>query len=113
MGFFRSAVVSVLMLGAACGEQFKIPEVEAVVGEILSKADNYVHYKSNMSETRGLPSMKKRTSSYWYENIDHQGISAFGPSGYVVYRNVMDYGATGIFTCSALMRYTYQFNVFR
>ncbi|KAJ5128084.1 exo-beta-1-3-glucanase [Penicillium atrosanguineum] len=35
------------------------------------------------------------SSNYWYENIDHQGISAFGPSGYTVYRNVKDYGATG------------------
>lgn len=104
MGFFRSALVSALMLGAAYGEHFKIPEIEAVVGEILSKADDYVHYKSNMSETRGLSSMTKRTSSYWYENIAHQGISAFGPSGYVVYRNVMSYGAKGIFICVALMR---------
>ena len=36
------------------------------------------------------------SSNYWYENIEHQGISAFGPSGYTVYRNVKDYGATGI-----------------
>ncbi|KAJ5889305.1 exo-beta-1-3-glucanase [Penicillium tannophilum] len=35
------------------------------------------------------------SSNYWYENIEHQGISAFGPSGYKVYRNVKDYGATG------------------
>jgi glucan 1,3-beta-glucosidase len=107
MGFFRSAVVSALMLGAACGEHFKIPEIEAVVGEILSKADDYVRYHPNVSTTRDLSSMKKRSSTYWYENIQHQGISAFGPSGYVVYRNVMDYGATGILTSSTLTRYKY------
>ena len=107
MGFFRSAVVSALMLGVACGEHFKIAEIEAVVGEVLSKADSYVHYHSNVSVARDLSSMTKRTSNYWYEYIDHQGISAFGPSGYVVYRNVMDYGATGILTRSALKRYTY------
>ncbi|PMD62903.1 glycoside hydrolase family 55 protein [Hyaloscypha bicolor E] len=33
--------------------------------------------------------------SYWYENIAHQGISAFGPSGYQVYRNVKDFSAKG------------------
>jgi glucan 1,3-beta-glucosidase len=96
MGFFRSAVVSALMLGAVYAEHFKIPEIEAVVGDILSKADSYVHYKSNVSEARDLSSMTKRASSYWYENIAHQGISAFGPGGYVVYRNVKDYGAKGM-----------------
>ena len=34
-------------------------------------------------------------TTYWYEGIKHQGISPFGASGYVVYRNVKDYGATG------------------
>lgn len=99
MNSFR-LIVSALLLGAVCGEQFKIPQVEAVVGEILNKADSYVHYKSNVSEahdqssvTRRVPT--KRASTYWYENIAHEGISAFGPSGYTVYRNVMDYGATG------------------
>ena len=90
-----SSVVSALMLGAAFAEQIKIQEVENVVGEILIKADSYVHYKSNISEAGDSSSLTKRASSYWYQNIAHQGISAFGPSGYVVYRNVMDYGATG------------------
>lgn len=66
--------------------------LEAVVGHILSEVDSYVHYKSNTSSTSGIA---KRASSYWYENIAHQGISAFGPSGYTVYRNVKDYGAKG------------------
>ena len=95
MGFFSSAIVFAIMLGAACGEHFKIPEIEAIVGKILSEADSYVHYKANVSEARDLSSMTKRASNYWYENIAHQGISAFGPSGYVVYRNVKDYGAKG------------------
>jgi glucan 1,3-beta-glucosidase len=102
MNLFR-LVVSVLLLGAVCGEQFKIPQVEAVVGEILVKADSYVHYTSNVSEVHDPSSVRrrpsaKRASTYWYENIAHQGISAFGPSGYTVYRNVMDYGATGNMT---------------
>jgi glucan 1,3-beta-glucosidase len=38
---------------------------------------------------------KRQSTPYWYETITHQGISAFGPSGYEVFRNVMDYGAKG------------------
>ena len=35
--------------------------------------------------------------SYWLADIKHQGIAAFNsnPSSYTVFRNVMDYGATG------------------
>ncbi|THH16183.1 hypothetical protein EW146_g4411 [Bondarzewia mesenterica] len=32
---------------------------------------------------------------YWLENITHQGTSAFGPSGYTVFRNVKNFGAKG------------------
>lgn len=39
--------------------------------------------------------MNDATTPYWYEQIQHQGVSAFGPSGYTVYRNVKDYGAKG------------------
>ena len=82
------------MLGAAC-EQFKIPEVDAIVGLTLKKHSSYVHYAGNASETSS--GISKRASSYWYKNIAHQGISAFGPSGYTVYYNVKDYGAKGNF----------------
>ncbi|KAJ9400103.1 CAZyme family GH55 [Paecilomyces variotii] len=36
-------------------------------------------------------------SSFWLEDIKHQGLAAFNsdPSSYVVFRNVMDYGAKG------------------
>jgi glucan 1,3-beta-glucosidase len=33
--------------------------------------------------------------SYWLADITHQGNAPFAESGYVVFRNVMDYGATG------------------
>lgn len=45
---------------------------------------------SSASSASALPSCY-----YWLENIDHQGISAFGPSDYTVFRNVKDYGAKG------------------
>ncbi|KAJ7777560.1 exo-beta-1,3-glucanase [Mycena maculata] len=37
------------------------------------------------------------TDPFWMQNIQHQGIAAFNPSPstYPVFRNVMDYGATG------------------
>ena len=38
----------------------------------------------------------KRDTPYWLENIRHQGTTAFGPAGYTVFRNVKDYGATGL-----------------
>lgn len=74
------ASLSVLLLGATAGP--------------LISRDDAPHefpYREDLSAAVS----KRQSSSYWYEEIDHQGISAFGPSGYVVYRNVMDYGATG------------------
>jgi glucan 1,3-beta-glucosidase len=94
MVVLRSVVFSTLVLGAAC-EQFKIPEVDAIVNNALKEHSSYVHYTGNASESSS--GVSKRASSYWYENIAHQGISAFGPSGYTVYRNVKDYGAKGDF----------------
>ena len=46
--------------------------------------------KSQLAE-RATPS-----SSYWYQNIAKQGVAPFAPSGYQVYRNVMDFGAKGL-----------------
>ncbi|KAL7928405.1 glycoside hydrolase family 55 protein [Trichoderma chlorosporum] len=70
MGFVRSAVLSVLALAAVCQ------------GVITPGADTE-------------PSVEKRASSYWYENIAHQGVAPFAPSGYTVFRNVKDFGAKG------------------
>ncbi|GAM87366.1 hypothetical protein ANO11243_053900 [Dothideomycetidae sp. 11243] len=33
------------------------------------------------------------TSSYWVANIQRQGLANYAPSGYTVYRNVVDFGA--------------------
>ncbi|KAJ9639673.1 hypothetical protein H2204_003744 [Knufia peltigerae] len=46
----------------------------------------------------GLPPIQPgQPSSFWYEEIQHNGISPFISNGsdWVVYRNVKDYGATG------------------
>jgi glucan 1,3-beta-glucosidase len=72
--------------------QFEIPVVGNIVGAVLATHDKYVHFHGNHSSSA---TVKRQSSSYWYENISHQGISAFGPSGYQVFRNVKSYGAKG------------------
>lgn len=76
----------------AHAEQFKIPQVEAVVKHALAEFSETVHYAGNESHTLAA----RQATPYWYEQIAHQGISAYGPSGYKVYRNVKDYGAKGM-----------------
>jgi hypothetical protein len=41
------------------------------------------------------PGRATASEPYWQQNITHQGSSPYGPSGYVVFRNVKDYGAVG------------------
>jgi hypothetical protein len=98
-------VLSNFVLKSAC-RQFVISQVENTVAEIKDKFDAYVNYHADnhtdaatFSASADMSTILPRQSTpYWYEEITHQGISAFGPSGYVVYRNVKDYGATGIST---------------
>jgi glucan 1,3-beta-glucosidase len=92
MKFFKAAICSVFIWRAA-SEHLKIPEVDNIVGQVLKHYGDYVHYQGNHSEASA--GTKRQSGSYWYETINHQGISAFGPSGYKVFRNVKDYGATG------------------
>ncbi len=83
------------------GIQFEPSTVGYMVSEIKDRYSAYIDFNgtadhsasisANETEAQILP----RATAYWYENIAHQGISAFGPSGYAVYRNVKDYGATG------------------
>jgi glucan 1,3-beta-glucosidase len=70
MGIVRSAVLSALALAVACRGVI-VPNVGT---------ESFV---------------EKRASTYWYENIAHQGVAPFAPSGYTVYRNVKDFGAKG------------------
>jgi glucan 1,3-beta-glucosidase len=91
MALLCALFLSLLLLKATC-VQFEIPVVENIVGAILATHDKYVHFHGNHSSSAIT---KRQSSSYWYENINHQGISAFGPSGYQVFRNVKSYGAKG------------------
>lgn len=83
-------VVSALVLRSV-SQEMVIPQVEAIVDKAMSKLEAYVRFDGNETATIN----KRQSTSYWYENIQHQGISAFGPGGYQVYRNVKDYGARG------------------
>ena len=95
MKLIQAAVLSSLVPGATC-RQFEIPEVVNIVAGIVNRFGSYFRYHGTHAEFHPMPRRADPTSTtpYWYEDITHQGISAFGPSGYVVYRNVKDYGAT-------------------
>jgi glucan 1,3-beta-glucosidase len=101
MGSLRALLLLALVLQAVC-EQFEIPVVENIVAHVLATHDKYVRFQGNHTNSTshsasGSTSLSRRQSPpYWYENINHQGISAFGPSGYQVFRNVKDYGAQGM-----------------
>jgi glucan 1,3-beta-glucosidase len=83
------------------GIPFEPPAVAAIVSTVKQKYSPYINYNGTAAEAPVIlandteATILPRQSPYWYEEIAHQGISAFGPSGYVVYRNVKDYGATG------------------
>ncbi|KFZ19602.1 hypothetical protein V502_03566 [Pseudogymnoascus sp. VKM F-4520 (FW-2644)] len=44
---------------------------------------------------RDSSSLETRASAFWMENMSMNGRSPLAPSGYVVFRNVKDYGAVG------------------
>jgi glucan 1,3-beta-glucosidase len=95
------AIAPAVLLGTA--EKLDIPQVDEVVQHVLEENSDYVHYqappgtsnKTSESAAHNVKAAAAAGQAYWYESIQHQGISAFGPSGYVVYRNVKDYGAKG------------------
>ncbi|KAF7895984.1 hypothetical protein EAF00_005999 [Botryotinia globosa] len=96
----RSVVLLSLVLQSSC-MQLKIPQVEKVVTKVMNKFAPYVHNKGKHSDTAVISAKEDmsqiipRATPYWYEQISHQGKSAWGPSGYQVYRNVKDFGAKG------------------
>lgn len=90
MRFSRLVTLAVFVFGVA-SHTLEFPQVEAIVDAAMARVEEYVHFNGNETETIE----KRQSSSYWYENIPHRGISAFGPQGYAVYRNVKDFGAKG------------------
>ena len=80
-----------------------IPEVEQCVDSMLNNFDSWVNNRGphpgpppRPSTTKSISPTATASCSYWLENIEHRGISAFNPDpNYVVFRNVKDYGAKG------------------
>ncbi|TGJ85030.1 hypothetical protein E0Z10_g3729 [Xylaria hypoxylon] len=101
----RFASIAGLVLPFTLAEQLVIPAVEEAVSLQLAEFSDYYVDTANKAidspdtlsshDVRGIE--ERQTSSYWYETIAHQGISAFNdnPTTYKVYRNVKDYGARG------------------
>jgi hypothetical protein len=99
MLFSLTVILAALAMGASCAH-FKIPEVESTVNRITHEFSPGLHSLGNQSD--GFYLQERDLASYWYESIAHQGISAFGPSGYKVFRNVKDYGAQGVLDTSTM-----------
>lgn len=101
MRFLPAFLLSALVLEATCMQE-EIPVVESMVADIIASQANYVHFHGNQTNSTiqaassSTNLLKRLAAPYWYENIAHQGISAFGPGGYTVFRNVKAYGAKGM-----------------
>ena len=100
MRFFKHVPALLPLLSCASSMQLVIPEVELAVQSMLHNLSSYVDYKTptHLPPQHVDPQSyvaQAGTTPYWYETINHQGISAFGPSGYSVFRNVKNYGAIG------------------
>jgi glucan 1,3-beta-glucosidase len=101
LAFYLGAVLPLFLKTTALHP--KIPQVDSIINSVLEEFANYTTYHGPKHASAIIPrhadhETKRQTSTtpYWYESIAHQGISAFGPSGYKVYRNVKDFGAKGI-----------------
>ncbi|OTB02057.1 glycoside hydrolase family 55 protein [Hypoxylon sp. CI-4A] len=96
-----------LFVPAILGERLAIPEVQNAVSAQLEKFGGYIgeyvptienHTLAPLPRSEERKVEERQTSTtYWYESISHQGISAFNANRatYKVYRNVKDYGAKG------------------
>lgn len=79
-----------------------IPEIVQAIEYVLSEFEPWPHYTGPTGTLKSATAAPTATgtatcSSYWLENIKHQGISAFNPvpATYQVFRNVKDFGAKG------------------
>lgn len=87
-----TAIFFLLTLRVSCAH-FKISEVESVVDDVLHGNGKTMHHISTQANDTLISELT--ATPWWYETISHQGISAFGPAGYQVFRNVKDFGARG------------------
>lgn len=91
-------------------DKLVLKTVERLVENILIEYADYVNYTGPAENATAsasssvLPSTKivntktnAATTTYWYEAITKQGLAPQAASGYTVFRNVLDYGATGAY----------------
>jgi hypothetical protein len=91
MKLIHSISVLLFVLGTVAS-QLQFPEGDNIVA---NAPNNFGRGFDSSRAHSGSTVSKRQSTPYWYETIKHQGISAFGPGGYQVYRNVKDYGAKG------------------
>jgi len=82
---------------------YVVPEVEQIVQYMFQIFESWItcgpqpnSYPESTNDTSSPSTNQTASSSYWLEDIKHQGISAFNPNNYTVFRNVKDYGAKGV-----------------
>ena len=106
----------VFALPFVLGKELVIPQVESAVAQQKALFKAYIAYTDGPTGTakaiasKATPKVLAQVvnqqakvaaaaaaaTPYWYEQISHQGISAFNSDAtYKVYRNVKDYGAKG------------------
>ena len=84
------------LLQNVASRQFVIPEVAAAESAMRELFGNQTVYHGPKPFPAPNAAPKPQADApYWLAQIQHQGISAFGPGGYQVFRNVMDFGAKG------------------
>lgn len=96
------------LLVVSLAEKLVISKVNEIVQKVLEENSDYVHYTGpadNSTETTSHLTTSDKlvstnvnavTTSYWYEELTKQGTAPETTAGYVVYRNVQDYGAKGV-----------------
>jgi glucan 1,3-beta-glucosidase len=97
---FNILAILPLVLNASAA-QIDIPSVDAAVSAALKDYGNYGAYTGPQKKPPAKAKITQENalladgSTFWLESIGHQGVSAFGTSGYQVFRNVKDFGAKG------------------
>ncbi|KAH8650653.1 glycoside hydrolase family 55 protein [Tricladium varicosporioides] len=86
MNLLWATIISLLALGAASSHI----QTHESASSVHEDSENSLQNSSLFSNIE-----PRASTPYWLEGIQHQGISAFGPGGYQVFRNVKDYGARG------------------
>lgn len=99
------------LVGCVNAQLLDLPIVDELVSSAMLPFEQYTSY--NAPTEIAIPPAAVETAAvkvqaaaveaaaadtgYWLADIAHQGIAAFNsnPSGYVVFRNVKDYGAKG------------------